>query len=227
MHPQDPNLKARIKIHKPTTPIRPVINNTHAPTHKLAEHIHHKLKVVIKLKYEFNVTNTAQFAECLTKLNLNSNHKLLTMDIKDLYIKIPTNTTLNIVNKLLKHNKIDDCILKELMLTIRLITNQNYFHYEGKFYKPNSGVAMGSPLSGILAEIFLQETEQQRMKYLLEDGKIIYCNRYVNDIVLIYDQTKINPQIINTEFNTQHKELPFTINEELHNQINYLRFKSY
>jgi hypothetical protein len=56
----------------------------------------------------------------------------------------------------------------------------------------------------------------------LEDGKIIYYNRYVDDIILIYDQSKINPQIINTEFNTQHKELPFTINEELHNQINYL-----
>jgi hypothetical protein len=89
MLPQAPNLKAKIKIHKPTTPIRPVINNIHAPTHKLAQHIHHKLKDLIKLKYEFSITNTTQFADSLTKLNLNSNHKILTMDIKDLYVKIP------------------------------------------------------------------------------------------------------------------------------------------
>jgi hypothetical protein len=81
---------------------------------------------------------------------------------------------------------------------------------------------MGSPLSGILAKIFLQEIEQKRIKHLLEDGKIIYYNIYVDDIILIYDQTKINPQIINTEFNRQHRELHFTINEGLHNQINYL-----
>jgi hypothetical protein len=222
MHPQAPNLNARIKIHKPNTPIRPVINNTQAPTHKLAQHIHHQLKKLIQLKDEFNVKNTAQFAENLTKLKLNSNHKLLTMDIKDLYVKIPTNTTLNIINKTLKHNNIDTYIRKEIMITIRLITNQNYFHYEGKFYKPKSGVAMGSPLSGILAEIYLQQIEQSRIKHLLEDGRIIYCNRYVDDIFLIYDQTKINPQIINIEFNKQYNELQFTTNEELNNQINYL-----
>jgi hypothetical protein len=144
------------------------------------------------------------------------------MDIKDLYVKIPTNTALNIVNKILKHNKIDVYTRKELMIIIRLITNQNYFHYEGKFYKSKSGVAMGSPLSGILAEIYLQQIEQTRIKHLLEDGRIIYYNRYVDDIFLIYDQTKINPQIINIEFNSQYKELHFTINEELNNQINYL-----
>jgi hypothetical protein len=43
------------------------------------------------------------------------------------------------------------------MFTLRMITNQNYFQYEGKFYKPNSGVGMVSPLSGILSEIFLQD----------------------------------------------------------------------
>jgi hypothetical protein len=173
MHPQAPNLNTRIKIHKPNTPIRPVINNTNAPTHKLAQHIHHKLKESIQLKHEFNVNNTAQFAENLTKLKLNPNHKLLTMDIKDLYVKIPTNTVLNIVNKILKHNKIDIYIRKKLMIIIRLIINQNYFHYEGKFYKPKSGVAMGSPLSGILAEKYLQQIEQNRIKHLLEDGRII------------------------------------------------------
>jgi hypothetical protein len=137
MYPQAPNFKAKIKIHKPTTPIRPVINNIHAPTHKSAQHIHHKLKDLINLKYEFNITNTTKFADSVTKLKINSNHKLLTMDIKDLYVKIQINTSLNIVNTLLKHNRIDDCIRKELLLALRLITNQNYFQYEGKFYKPN------------------------------------------------------------------------------------------
>ena len=35
MNPQAPKLKAKIKIHKPEAPIRPVINNTNAPTNKL------------------------------------------------------------------------------------------------------------------------------------------------------------------------------------------------
>jgi hypothetical protein len=161
MNPQEPNLKAKIKIHKPTTPIKLVINNTYAPTHKVAQYIHYKLKELVQLKYEYNIINTIQFADSLTKLKLNPDHKLLTVDIEDLYVKIPINFTLNIVNKRLINKRIDTGIRKELMLTLRMITNQNYFQYEGKFYKPNLGVAMGSPLSGLLAEIFLQDLEQQ------------------------------------------------------------------
>jgi hypothetical protein len=109
------------------------------------------------------------------------------MDIKDLYVKIPVNIALNTVNKLLKHYWTDECTRKELLLALRLITNQNYFQYEGKFYKSNTGVAMGSPLSGMLAEIFLQDLEQHRIKHLLEDGNIIYYNRYIDDIFIIYN----------------------------------------
>jgi hypothetical protein len=55
MNPQAPSLKAKIKIHKPTTPIRPVINNIYAPTHKIAQYIHHRLKDLVKLRYEYNI----------------------------------------------------------------------------------------------------------------------------------------------------------------------------
>jgi hypothetical protein len=110
----------------------------------------------------------------------------------------------------------------ELIFTLRMITNQNYFQYEGKCYKTNSGVAMGSPLSGILAEIVLQDLEQHRIKHLLEGGKIIYYNRFVDDIFIIYNQAKITPQILPEHIKAQHKDLQFTINKELNKQITYL-----
>jgi hypothetical protein len=47
---------------------------------------------LIILKYEY-IINTTQFAENMSKLKLNPEHKLLTMDIKYLYVKIPNNYT--------------------------------------------------------------------------------------------------------------------------------------
>jgi hypothetical protein len=47
----------------------------------------------------------------------------------------------------------------------------------------------------------------------------------VNDIFIIYDQNKITPWHILEQFNAQHKELQFTINEETNNQIEYLDLK--
>jgi hypothetical protein len=42
---------------------------------------------------------------------------------------------------------------------------------------------------------------------------------------MIYDQNKITPQDILEQFNTQHENLQFTINEEINNQIEYLDLK--
>jgi hypothetical protein len=82
-------------------------------------------------------------------------------------------------------------------------------------------VAMGSPLSSTIAEIFLQDLEQNRLKNLLEDKKIVYYSRYIDDISIIHDQTKITPKTVLQQINAQHRDLQFTINEETDNQIAY------
>jgi hypothetical protein len=54
---------------------------------------------------------------------------------------------------------------------------------------------------------------------MLEGENIIYYKRYVDDIFIVYNQTKITPQSLFEQFNAQHKDLQFTINEEVNNQI--------
>ena len=66
------------------------------------------------------------------------------MDIKDLYINIPINETLTITKNLLTLNHTNKNIKKEIMTILKMILNQNYFQYNGKFYKPKLGVAIGS-----------------------------------------------------------------------------------
>jgi hypothetical protein len=95
------------------------------------------------------------------------------MDIKDLYVKIPINHALNIANKLLNNNRVYKHTTRDTMSILKMIMNQNYFQYEGKFHKPTTSIAMGSPLSSIIAEIFLQNLEENRLKHLLEDKKIV------------------------------------------------------
>jgi flagellar biosynthesis component FlhA len=88
MNPQAPKLKAKIKMHKAEAPIRPVLSSTYAPTHKIARYINQSIKESLNLKYEYNIRNTMQFAESISKMKLGPEHKLLTMDIKDLYVKL-------------------------------------------------------------------------------------------------------------------------------------------
>ncbi|XP_023725557.1 uncharacterized protein LOC111874349 [Cryptotermes secundus] len=184
--------------------------------------MHQQLQTLLNLKYEYNITNTLNFANNISKLKLNPEHKLLTMDIKDLYVNIPINDVIHITNDSLIQNHIDKTTKDEIIKILQMILNQNYFQYNDKFYKPNSGVAMGSPLSSLMAEVFLQHFEQRKVKLLLEDKRIIYYNRYVDDIIMIYNRSKITPQYILDQFNKQNNNLQFTLNEEDNNQITYL-----
>jgi hypothetical protein len=69
MNPQAPILKAKIKLHKPMAPIRPVVNNIQAPSYKLAKLTHQKLKEHLALKNEFNYINSITLANDICKLS--------------------------------------------------------------------------------------------------------------------------------------------------------------
>jgi hypothetical protein len=163
-----------MKIGRGNRSTRPVINSIYASTHKIAKHIYQRFKDLINLKNKYKITNTTKFADNVSKLKLNPEHKLLTIDIKDLYVKIPISCTLNIAKKLLNKNCVDGHITRHIMSILKMTMNQNYFRYEGKFYKPTSGVTTGSHLSSNIAEIFLQDLEQSGLKHLLEGKRIVY-----------------------------------------------------
>jgi hypothetical protein len=81
---------------------------------------------------------------------------------------------------------------------------------------------MGSPISGIIAEFYLQHLEKTHIKHWLEGKEIIYYNRYVDDIIIIYDSTKTEEDKIENQLNSIHQNLKFNGTEDKHNQINYL-----
>jgi len=83
---------------------------------------------------------------------------------------------------------------------------QNYFQYNDSFYKPHKGVAMGSPLSGTLAELYLQRIENEYIKQWLDSKEIHYYKRYVDDILILFN-TK-NTRGTNTKGHQPHKQTP-------------------
>ena len=61
---------------------------------------------------------------------------------------------------------------------------------------------MGSPISSIIAEIFIQHLEDAHIKHLLDNRNIIFYTRYADDILIIYDTGKTNPDLNTTYINT-------------------------
>jgi sugar phosphate isomerase/epimerase len=68
---------------------------------------------------------------------------------------------------------------------------------------------MGSPISGITAEIFLQHLEQSHVKFLLDSKHINFYARYVDDILIIYDASCTNLDAITQYAGSIHHSLQF------------------
>jgi hypothetical protein len=81
---------------------------------------------------------------------------------------------------------------------------------------------MGSPISGMLAEIYLQYLEETYVKHCLENKEITYYKRYADDILIIFDQNKIDEHTIHNFMNNVDKHLEFKMSTEEHSVINYL-----
>jgi hypothetical protein len=151
-----PKLKAYIKIHKENEPIRPVIDNTQAPSYKIAKYLNNKIKAYINLPNTYVATNTNEMVQEIHKIQITNRHKIITLDIKDLYVNMPTKGIIQATIFWLDKNNVNKEIKAQIIKLLTIIMDQNYFKYNEHYFKPKKGIAMGSPISGTIAEIFLQ-----------------------------------------------------------------------
>jgi hypothetical protein len=96
-----------IKLHKENLPIRPVDNYKNAPTYYIAKFLAKWLKQNLNLPYKYNINNTIQCTESLTKLNILPTSKIITLDIINLYTNILSNETIELMYHKLQEMNLD------------------------------------------------------------------------------------------------------------------------
>jgi hypothetical protein len=104
---------------------------------------------------------------------------------------------------------------------------QNYFQFNQQYYKQTEGLAMGAPTSAILAETYIQHMEHKHIYPILINHKITGYFRYVDDILIIYNQNQTNIEETINEFNKLNNNIKFTIEKEHDNSINFLDITIY
>jgi len=174
----------------------------------------------IALNNQYNITNSTNLAKDIVKLEITDTHRLITFDIKDLYVNIPIQETINIAQERMTKNN-DPQKTQRIIKLLKVILRQNYFTFQEQIFQPTQGVAMGSPISGLVLEIFLQH-EEIHIKHILDSKKIAYYARYVDDILIIYDSAQINKKDIDTYINRIHKNIKLNITHEEQHSINFL-----
>jgi len=219
--PSPPKLNAQLKLHQPNIPIRPTINNTKAPTHKIAEHLVTILNKHLTLNNNYTVADSTNLAIDLTNLKIKENHRLVTYNIEDLYVNMSTEETLKILKSMLLKNN-DAKVTQQILTLTKLVLSHNYFTFQNKIYQSQKGIPFGSPISSIIAEIFLQHFEDIHIKELFDTKNIIFYTRYGDDILIIYDTQRIQPDRINAYINQIHKDIKLNPTYENNQSISFI-----
>ena len=137
----------------------------------------------------------------------------MSYDVSALVTSIPTEPAINTIEKHLKedtdlHNR-TNMKVQHIISLLRFCLNNSYFSFQGRFYEQTEGAAMGSPISPVVANLFMEDLEVQAIKTSSLPPAI--WKRYVDDTFTIIK--KENRTSFLQHLNSIHPNMKFTCEE--------------
>jgi hypothetical protein len=213
-----PELYGLPKLHKPDIPLRPIMSMNNSAQHKLAQWLVKKLEPVRRSIVTHSLRDTFQLVGELTNLNIQNTHPS-SLDVNSLFTNVPLLETIQIICDHIEEQNINLGLpVTELERLIRLCTQNIKFKFQGQLYRQVDGVAMGSPLGPVLADIFMANLEQ-KLSDILSSVKFYW--RYVDDTLLITRNKEEVVKILE-RMNTLHPNITLTIEHEDNDGLSFL-----
>jgi len=139
-NPLTPRIYGLSKIHRHGAPLRPIVNTIGGPTYLLAKFLAQKLKPLVGRADSF-IKESASFVQEWRDIKLEPGELLVSFDVVSLYIKIPIQEAIDII---------DHITDEKTAKLVSLCLTSTFFRFQGEFYEKTCSVAMGSPLSPIV-----------------------------------------------------------------------------
>ena len=152
-----------------------------------------------------------------------SNLFMSLLDVTSLFTNIPLKETTNIICDELYKDKehisgMDKYVFRELLV---LAMEETCFVFDGKLYKQNDGVSMGSPLGPHYANAFLSKHEKEWLNECPDNIKPLKYRRYVDDIFLLCRDEEHHRKFMDY-MNSKHENISFTDEIENNNSMAFL-----
>lgn len=224
MNPITPFLYGMVKIHKDNHPIRPVVSFINSPAYFLAGWLNNVLKNVLTLDFKYSIKNSMELVNRLREASCPTNFILVSFDVVNLFPSIPRLQSLNIIEHLLKNSpKVSQSQALCLSSLLNKCMNSDFCKFNNTIYRQLDGLPMGSSLSPLVAEIFMNYFEN---KLFISSHnlvkKIAFWYRYVDDTLVGWTGTMGELKDFLHFLNSLHPNINFTMEIEKNNKINFL-----
>ena len=137
---------------------------------------------------------------------------MVSFDVKSLLTSVPLTETIDIIlERVYNHKEISTVLTKnEIKKLLTLCTKNVHFTLNNEIYVQNDGVAMGSPLGPILANVLMLKLENTLVSRLHQHAK--KYRRYVDNIFAYFKNESI--EYVLTTLNSFHPDISFTYENE-------------
>ena len=154
------------KVHKEGTPLRPIVLSIGSATYETAKELSKILKPLVGRSIH-HVKNNQEFIQSLQDSTVDEEDCMMSFDVKSLFTSIPIQPTLTIIKKLLEEDtslhQRTSMAVKHINWLLEFCLTNTYFSFQGKLYEQKDGAAMGSPISPIAANIFMEDFENRAL----------------------------------------------------------------
>ena len=173
----------KLNINKDNLSLRPIISSIGTYNYNLSKFLTNLLAPVSPTTNRTKDSFT--FGEEIKKVRATDKF-LISYDVCSLFTKFPLKETIDIaVNLLFEHNPDFKIAKNELKELFDFATSGTHFLFDGSFYDQIDGVAMGSPLDPVLANLFMGYHEANWLQ-VFKDCEITLYRRYVDDIICLF-----------------------------------------
>ena len=143
---------------------------------------------------------------------------MISFDVKSLFTNVPVDDLLSFLEAELLNFSLPLPVNNMLDL-IKLCMLNSSFVFNDCFYKQKFGLAMGNPLSPMLANIYMEHFERDLIgSYIPND---VYWLRYVDDVICLYPDN-FNVDLFLKNINNKVNSIKFTIELERNGILPFL-----
>ena len=110
--------------------------------------------------------NSQHFVEEVKGLNLKENEIMVSFDVRSLFTNVPIAESIQVIyDRLVKDMCLEERTIliltaERIVEMLELCLRSTYFSYQGVFYEQKEGAAMGSPVSAVVANMYMEFFEE-------------------------------------------------------------------
>jgi hypothetical protein len=128
---------------------------------------------------------------------------ILSFDVVSLYTMIPIDEAVKVIKNL---------TYPKTTSLVKICLRSTFFSFQGELYEQTCSVAMGSPLSPIVANLFMENFEQKSLSSAQKQPN--WWVRYVDDTNVILEHEEEELMKFVEHLNSQSNHIKFTLELE-------------